>query len=288
MVILGRALAFAQNQQNSTPLAPATKPAGEDILGMHLKCGSIFKKIQELNSKIINIENPKTFFVYWLPDGFENQTEKQVMVLLHGAKGNAYERILAMSETASEQSFGLVAIQWGWPIGKKNDFEYLNPGEVYEIISSALEFLETNYKVNKHLSAWYGFSRASRHCPIYAFLDKKSGKNYFNLFIAASGSINPETPPVPELLTGKYGENPIRDSHFYLWAGVEDLKGKMPQLLEQSKQLIEKLGGIVDIFRVGAGGHGNFDKEKKYQLEAVVLWRELKKDLSLQNSGAEI
>ena len=41
------------------------------------------------------------------------------------------------------------------------------------------------------------------------------------------------------------------------------------------KKLIEDLGGTVDIFRIGREGHGGFNHNARYQLEAVELWDRL-------------
>lgn len=143
-------------------------------------------------------------------------------------------------------------------------------------MAEALEFMALNYNIDRHRCACYGFSRSATHCASYAFLDKRSGNNYFILFISTLGAIGPDLPMIRTLRAGTYGERPIEGAHFYLWCGMQDKRGRACEGMKAgSIAIIEELGGTVDLFRQGAEGHGGFNHNQRYQLEAVDLWRRI-------------
>jgi hypothetical protein len=77
----------------------------------------------------------------------------------------------------------------------------------------------------------------------------------------------------------------MEGAHFYLWAGKRDrsrttVTGSRAEDMKQAKLLIERLGGIVDVLRIGPEGHGGFNHIIKYQREAFDLWRKQKENAS--------
>jgi hypothetical protein len=218
----------------------------------------------------------RTFFLCWVPDDFEDLDEKRVMVMLHGHKGNAYEQILSMQELAYREEFGLVAIQWGWPNEDYDDgrYRYLSPQVVYdELICKIMIFLGDRYEIDKNLCAWNGFNISSTPCAVYARLDKQTGNHFFRLFIAVSGQISPKQAIMRDMLDGLCGSEPLEGCHFYLWAGKRDRN--RADLMEESRETIEDLGGTVDRFAVGPEGSAGFYQKEDHKLEAVRLWESL-------------
>ena len=108
---------------------------------------------------------------------------------------------------------------------------------------------------------------------VFAHLDKNEGKNYFVLFIAASGGVGKNLPIMRELLSNKHGASPLMDQHFYLWGGKRNRSHG--ENMSQSQTIIEGLGGEVDILRIGREGHGGFNHNLQYQEEALALWNSL-------------
>jgi len=254
----------------------------EDRLGIYKQQPEYYQQAVNLGVRVVNHPERKVFFVYWLPQGFERRTDKRLMVVLHGSNGNAYRHLLSFRETAQKEGFGLVSVQWGWPgeeslgKGSKGSYDYLPTRAIYEVISLAVEYLAHRYGVHKNHCAWLGFSRSSTMCAIFAYYDKARGKNYFKLYMAISGGISPEQYMMKEMMSGSHGRAPVKDCHFYLWGGERD--GNRVEKMKRSKEIIESLGGIVDVLRIGSEGHAGFNKNSKYQEEAIHLWTKLLDD----------
>jgi len=263
--------ADAQGKGASAVDVKSLKESPEDILGICKTHAEDFSRAKKAGCKIVNLPQYGTFFVYWLPEGFGRLREKRVLVMMHGSNGNAYRHILNMTDAGGKFGFGLVSIQWGWPSGKLGRYRYLSPMSSYRIMTAAVEYMALRHGIDKHLTAWNGFSRSSTQCAIYAFLDRQSGNDYFNFFIAVSGGIGPEQRMVRDLLSGRHGERPIEGEHFYLWNGKQDVR--RTECMRNSVSILEKLGGAVT-FRETAGIHGGFYHKPLCQAEAVELWKE--------------
>lgn len=93
----------------------AVTPSTKDILGIYRIHNAAYQAAMERGCRVVNLPEQGTFFVYWLPEGFERLPEKCVVVMLHGTNGNAYRHLLNLYETAAQEKFALVSIQWGWP-----------------------------------------------------------------------------------------------------------------------------------------------------------------------------
>ena len=94
------------------------------------------------------------------------------------------------------------------------------------------------------------------------------------LFVAASGGIGRNMPIMQDLFSGRYGPQPLKGEHFYLWGGEKDIQHGESEM-RQTKSIIEELGGKVDILRIGEEGHGGFNHNMQYQEEAWSLWDSL-------------
>jgi len=259
----------------------------DDNLGIYERFSEDYEKARELGVRILTVPRsrrislnngademiPRTFFVYWLPVGFEVMGEKRIMVMLHGANGNAYQQILTMHEIADKEGFAVVAVQWGLPRDDGGKFRYMSPRDVYDVISKALVYMLDVYEVDKNKCAWCGFSAAASQCAVYAFLDRQSGNGFFQLFVAASGQIMPEQRLMQHLIDGTKGSLPLEGTHYYLWAGKRDRR--RAEAIEETKDIIEGLGGTVDVLRIGPEGYLGFYQNDEYKLEAVRVWKEL-------------
>ncbi|MBN2282638.1 MAG: hypothetical protein JXO48_01995 [Deltaproteobacteria bacterium] len=249
-----------------------------DGIGIYKSDPSSYEKVRALGGRVVTVAGGPPFFVHWIPEGFEKTEKKRLLVVLHGTGGNAYRHLLNFTDVASRKGFAIASIQWGWPArqpsAKKKEYTYLsNSADTYRIVAGAVQYLSAHYGVDTSLTAWLGFSRSATQCASFAFHDKESGNNYIRLFIAASGGVSPNLPAVRLLLSGRYGEKPLSGTHFYLWGGLRDTT--RGENMMRSRDLIEKLGGTVDILRIGPEGHGGFNHRKEYQIEAVDLWYSL-------------
>jgi len=157
--------------------------------------------------------------------------------------------------------------------GKEKNTYISDARKTYTVIQAGLDYLDERYSITRGKCAWLGFSRSSTQCAVFAHIDKNEGKNYFNLFIATSGGIGENLPIMRELISGTHGYRPLAGQHFYLWGGTRDRSHG--ENMRQSQPIIEKLGGMADILRIGDEGHGGFNHNRHYQDEAWALWSSL-------------
>ncbi len=251
----------------------------KDNIGIHAKDPELFEKAVEAGAKVVTVPGRDPFFVYWLPQDFGESEPGRVLVVMHGTDGNAYRHLLNFVEVAREYGIGVVSVQWGWERKPGKGYDYLDPEPVYRIMSLAVGHLGREHSLSRGGHAWLGFSRSATQCAIYAHIDRISEQSLFCYFIAASGATNERQPGMRSLLSGDAGERPIDGIHFYLWAGERDrgpttLGGERADDMKQAKLLIERLGGVVDVLRIGPEGHGGFNHSEMYQEEAFDLWKE--------------
>jgi len=269
---------------NSQPSASPDDPFADivegdrDSLGFYLQYPEVYQEAMDLGVTVVNLDDPPTYFVFWFPPGFELEREKRMLVMLHGSDGVAYRSLLRMSVVAEEEGFGIVAIQWGWPDEWGQEYDYLDPEDTFDMVSTALDYLEYAYGIDKHLSALDGFSMASTRSPVHANIDVYFGTYYFTLFLSISGACMATYPPMEDLLEGVYGPTPLDGCHFYFWCGTEDLDGKRCLSLETCAGYVDTLGGIVERFTVAEGlDHADYYMEigRDYQREAVAIWKSI-------------
>lgn len=246
-----------------------------DILGVHNhpRAAADHRKAIDLGAKVVNLPNHNAFFVFWLPSNFERFEDRRLLVMLHDTGGNAYQCIDVMSEAAGAEGFGIVSVQWGHPTGPRGELTYMTPEETYKIIELALDYMNLQFKAEKHSSAWLGFSRSATHCVTFAYLDR--GDRFFKLFIAVSGGIGANLPLVRDLRAGQHGRDPLSGRHFYLWCGSQDNNGRVCQAVSAGAVIIRNLGGTVDLLRQTRLGHAGYFHERQYQREALEIWKSL-------------
>ncbi len=252
----------------------------KDVAGIAESNPKIYQQMVDSGARTLILKGYKPFLVYWIPDGFKGLSKRRILVVMHGTNGNAYHHLSNYLVTAKKHTFGILSVQWGWPITKPTPkgtpkYKYIRDARnIYRLIDAGLTYLDRRYSITKSECAWLGFSRSSTQCAIFAHLDKNEGKGYFALFIASSGGIGKHQPIMHELLSGKHGAKPLVGQHFYLWGGKRDrMHGENE--MRRSKKIIEQLGGIVDILRIGKEGHGGFNHNLQYQEEAWSLWDSL-------------
>lgn len=252
----------------------------QDELGMYAQDQACYQKLMAIGAVTVVQKGEKAFFVYWIPRGFEKLKEKHILVVLHGSRGNAYRHLMNFYETARKHNFGLVSLQWGWPgeevsidQSQKQKYVYLYPEATYNAISLAIKYLTKRYGIDIHGCAWQGFSKSSNQSALFAFYDKKTGNNYFRLFVACSGEVRPHEPEMKDLLSGTHGKTPIKGCHFYLWVSQRE-NGRVAGM-QRTKELLESLGGVVEKLVLGPEGHSGFNRNLLYQDEAVQLWLKL-------------
>lgn len=236
--------------------------------GTHERHADALLRATAAGCKVVDVPEQRTFFVYWLPDGFERFEHRRVWVMLHGEGGNACDEVLRLRRTASAEGFGLVAVQWA-----READDYMKPDAVYDAIRQALRFLERNHGVDAHRCAWLGFGRAATDCLGYVVGDRIGGERFFSMFVAVSGPIDVGRRVTRDMLAGRYGVRPLEGVRFYLWSGGADRGGATAIRSRRSARQIGKLGGDVTLRTASHAGLDGFYYGLEFQRHAARLWR---------------
>jgi len=243
-----------------------------DRLGIYKTMEEPFDFCNGIGAKVVNIAEYETFFVYYLPEGWEDLEEKKVMVLLHDSDECAYSRIQGLYESAEKYSFAIVSLQWGWRPMKNGDYKYLDQDVLYDASIMALRYLEERYDIDEDDVAWNGYGRSGGVSIAQAYYDvEKNG--WFSLFMEISGGLDTSVSMVDDLIEGAYGESPIEGKSFYLWCGTADNGGLTCEDMTLDCDLLVGMGAVVDYFDIGQ------DMDKTYwnntpesQEHAIELW----------------
>jgi hypothetical protein len=250
--------------------------------------GRYYDLAVERGARTVIVPEYGTYFLYWLPDDWSALEEKRVLAVMHGDDGTAAPRLHDLYEHAFEYGFGLASIQWGWRPSPGEDYRYLDETVEgmkvsYHIMELALEYIDRHHGLEETLSAWNGFGRSSGHSIVYAYLDKASGNNYFQLFMDIAGGLNATMPFVRGVVDGDYGPQPVRDKRFYLWCGTADDLKESPGTdgssdtvcasQESSQQALVARGGVIAKFSaLPDAGHMTWNSEPELQKEAIDIW----------------
>jgi len=197
---------------------------------------------------------------------------------VHGSNGDAYSTIAGRLRHAQRHRYALVAIQW-W-LGE--DEIYLPTEAVYQLLTTALEYMAQEYDADIHKAAYEGFSRGSAISYEIAYLDRTIGTNHFALFICQSGGMHDPGPPfIESLRAGELGNNVFEGQHFFMYCGMQDEQwgSAMCDYMHNAEQLVTEYGGTVERFiEDPQGGHAGLLKTDAYYEDAIETWFELTSD----------
>ena len=267
--------------ENPTGAAPA--PGGgidvtqlvetdTDILGIYRDDTNVYNKVIAAGARVVNLEPMHTFFVLWVPDGYQDMATRRVMVIAHGHTGSSYFQTATELEFAQKYGYAIVAIQW-WT----GEGEQMYSGEqVYAFVNAALQYMASKYNAQLDKCAYRGWSQGSGISYQIAYLDRVNGTNYFQLIISHDGGMMPDPSQMSvgkafttDLYNGVYGDDAFAGKHFYLYAGEET----QAEYMRNTAEVIPRYGGIVERYVEDIGaGHGGFFEHPQYHEEAIEIF----------------
>ncbi len=244
----------------------------EDILGIYRVAPGPYSEAMAAGARVVNLEPMETFFVLWVPDGYEEMDSRRVVVIAHGNEGNAYREVGLELEFAQEHGYAIVAVQW-WP-GQEG--RMYSAQQFYAFMDTALRYMAARYNSQVEKSALRGWSLGSEISFEVTYLDRINGTNYLALTISHDGGMrpNPEEMAVGreftrDLYDGVYGEDVFAGKHFYLYAGQPGQAGYM----RNTAEVITNLGGVVEqLVEDIEAGHDGFYRHPQYHEEAIQIW----------------
>ncbi|MDD5255063.1 MAG: hypothetical protein PHR11_03310, partial [Candidatus Omnitrophica bacterium] len=262
--------AYAQ-QESKPALGERNK---KDFLGYYHESRR-YQDIIGRGAFVVNLPEEGRFLVFFIPS---ERSADNVMVLLHGTGGTAYDEIADEIEMAAMYGYALMGVQW---LDKKTG-TYDSALKINRMIDKGLRFLQKEYGSRIRNVALCGFSRGSAISYEVAYLDKNSHR-YFNLVIAHSGGIpfdnvvargesNQPDKFFSELTSGQLGQGCLSGIAFYLYAGEQDEQwgSRMAEYMQYTAEVITKNGGkVVRLIIDPDGRHAGYRLTKDYHEQAV-------------------
>ncbi|MFN8392393.1 MAG: hypothetical protein U0136_19020 [Bdellovibrionota bacterium] len=176
-----------------------------------------FHDAENLHPDLVPTSDGKSFFVIWKP----TPSPDRWIVSLHGAgqpaRGFATDDLAIWSRHLRNRKIGVICLQWWLGTGSATG-DFYSPREMYREIDSLLQRL----RVKPGTVMLHGFSRGSTNTFSLSAIDRSAGKHYFGLNVASSGGVALDYPPTREIVDGKLGQHPLRDTKWITVAGARD------------------------------------------------------------------
>ncbi len=245
----------------------------DDILGISALRPGPYADAIAAGARVVNLEPMHTFFVLWVPDGYEEMEDRRVMVIAHGHGGDAYREVGLELNFPNDPDYAIVAIQW-WT---GEDEVMYSAQQFYEFMDVALRYMEYKYHAQLDRCALRGWSFGSEISYEVTYLDRANGRNRLALTISHDGFMRPDPDEMgvgreftQNLYDGLYGSDAFSGTHFYLYTGDAHTN------ITNTMQVITNFGGTVERMVVDAGiGHDGFYRHPQYHEEALEIFYRL-------------
>lgn len=231
--------------------APLTGHAAE--LYKRAQDGKFFADAAKLKPEILPTSDGESFLVAWKATSGAN-APKHWIVSLPGKGGFATDDLAIWRPHLKGRDVGLVCVQW-W-LGKDNErAAYYTPEQIYRELDRALQQLG----VKTNMVMLHGFSRGSANSYAVAALDAGRGKKYFALNVASSGGVGLDYPPTRAIVSGAYGDHPLKGTRWITSAGGRDPqpdRDGIPGMRRAAAWLKEQGAIVLDSIEDPNYGHG--------------------------------
>ena len=209
-------------------------------------------------AKRLDLGKFNTYAVYWFPKNYAKLDHHQVMFVLSGTMGNAYESVYHQIQWAKENGYGVIALQW-WVGGDT----YLEPQVVEAAFTQARQTLSATYPINPKQMALETFSRSGSISYEIAYWNKHLKHPPYQLILVQSGGIPNDHPRplIKDMIAGQLGPKPLSGSRFFMYCGMKD-KEWGPQMctnMHTAETILTNAGGkVVYFIEDPNGGHGGY------------------------------
>ena len=201
--------------------------------------------------EVFATSDQQSFFVAWKAPG-SNPTHW--IVSLHGSRGFATDDFALWHPALAGREVGFLALQW-WLGSDDAPRAYLAPLQIYRELDLALQRLG----VAPGRAMLHGFSRGSANAYAVAAIDAGRGRRYFSLAVASSGGVATDYPPTRAILSGAYGDRPLRGTRWVTAAGARDPdpeRDGIPAMRRTAAWLEAQGAAVVERIEDPAEGHG--------------------------------
>ncbi len=229
--------------------------------------GRWFADAEKLNPDILSTSNGESFIVVWKAT---EKTPKHWIVSLHGSRGFATDDLAIWYPHLKNRDVGLISVQW-WMGADDTTKSYYAPTQIYREIETALHKLG----VQPGTVMLHGFSRGSANSYALAALDAGQGKHYFSLVAASSGGVSLDYPPTRAILTGAFGDHPLRGTRWITIAGAHEPnpdRDGIPGMRRTAAWLREQGAIVIESIEDPNEGHGALQRNAKNAQHVLDLF----------------
>lgn len=229
--------------------------------------GRWFADAARLRAEILPTSDQQSFVVAWKAPG---TMPKQWVVSLHGSRGFATDDLALWYPSLKDRELGLLCVQW-WIGTDDSTRSYYAPQQIYREIDIALQRLG----VLPGMAMLHGFSRGSANSYAVAAIDAGRGRRYFSLAVASSGGVAVDFPPTRAILTGAFGDHPLRGTRWITAAGARDAepdRDGIPAMRRTAAWLEEQGATVIERIEDPTEGHGAFQRNPANTRRAIDLF----------------
>ncbi len=215
---------------------------------------------RKMKAEFVPVQDGRTFFVWWAPEGFNPKTST-VFVSLHGHAGWAARDFEVWYPKLKDRGYGFLALQW-WYGRSAESNGYAKPMDIYKWIREELE----RRGIPPGHVIFQGFSMGSANSYAVTYIDRRQKTPMFAVTISNAGEMEADFPPNRGFLDKRDGPRPFAGAHWIIYCAEHDNeRANSCQKMEWTKQQLEERGAVVDQFiRDPQGGHGGFMQSRNY------------------------
>lgn len=235
----------------STTVHSADLPPSASAVFQLAQHGRRYTDVEKLHPQVIPTSDGQSFLVVWKPRDSE---PSHWIFSLHGSKGFATDDLAIWNAHLKNRNVGLVCLQW-WNGKDDSAGSYLMPHQIYREVDIVLRKLA----VKPGNVMLHGFSRGSANSYAVAALDAGRGRRYFSLIVASSGGVAIDFPPTREIISGRFGDHPLRGTRWITVAGARDQnpdRDGIPGMHRTARWLDEQGAEVIAIIEDSENGHG--------------------------------
>jgi hypothetical protein len=229
--------------------------------------GHWYAEAAKLNPDVLPTSDGQSFVVVWKPPG---TNPKRWIVSLHGSRGFATDDLALWHPSLRDRDVGLLSVQW-WIGADDTPRSYYTPMQIYREIDMAFRKLG----VQPGMVMLHGFSRGSANSYAVAAMDAGRGRHYFSLIVASSGGVSTDFPPTKEILTGAFGDHPLRRTRWVTAAGARDPnpdRDGIPGMRRTAAWLEEQGATVLERIEDPAEGHGALQRNAAHARHVLGLF----------------
>lgn len=229
---------------------------GRDILDNYyppprgLKDGYIVQHIKNsatafgAKTRYLN-DNWNNKYMYWVPEGFNSQSLRPVVISLHGNDEEVEDAFARWYHTVKKYNYAFAALKWKSPNG------VMTPDEISTFIEGVVEELREKEIVNvdPDMVILHGYERGAN---IVGYLDYYNPRRY-KLTVVDSGpfpdigrAYDAETTPSGQVLSIPADEmTKLAGSYIYLYSRYED--ASIYNKLDESRKILVAAGAKAEL-----------------------------------------